>query len=47
MHLERFSLSNSLLIHYTKGRTSDLDGEVVGHHAVPGGKVSVDELVGV
>ena len=29
------------------GETSDLDGEVLGHHAVPGGKVAVDKLLGV
>ena len=29
------------------GETSDLDGEVLGHHAVPGGQVAVDELLGV
>lgn len=30
-----------------KSATSDLDGEVLRHHAVPGGEVSVDELFGV
>ena len=29
------------------GETSDLDSEVLGHHAVPGGQVTVDELLGV
>lgn len=29
------------------GVTSYLDSEVLGHHAVPGGQISMDKLVGV
>ena len=32
---------------FFKPLTPDLDGEVLGHHAVPGRQVSMDELVGV